>query len=297
VETAERAKLFVDVADSTRIYESLGDTKALAIIGRLLRRLAEDVTLGGGSVVKQLGDGVICLFGDASAAARVACTMQQAVAVHDQPNSGGLTVKVAFTYGPVVLSGGDVFGDTVNVCARLASLANAGQVLTNEHSLEALAPELRARCRKLFPIRVKGRMEEVTAYEMLWRADPDLTEANIVRPTRGEMVLKLSYAGDSISVRHDAAPVRLGRDKENDVVVTSNYASRFHARIVPRGRHFILADQSSNGTFLLSDGGATEIVLMREEAVLGERGWIGLGHTATMHGDHALRFRWEAERD
>jgi adenylate cyclase len=297
VETAERAILFVDVADSTRIYESLGDAKALAIINRLLQRLTEDVALGAGSVVKQLGDGIICVFADASAAARVACAMQKAVAAHDQHNSGRLTVKVALTYGPVVLSRGDVFGDTVNVCARLTSLANAGQVLTNEQTLEALAPELRERCRKLFPIRVKGRLEEVTAYELLWRSDPDLTEANIARPTRGEMVLKLSYAGDSISVRHDAAPVRLGRDKDNDVVVTSNYASRFHARIVPRGRHFMLADQSSNGTFLLPDGAATEIVLVREEAVLGERGWIGLGHTATRHGDHALRFRWEAEGD
>jgi len=297
VETAERAILFADVTDSTRIYESLGDTKALAVIDRLLQRLAEDVARGAGSVVKNLGDGIVCVFAEADSAARVACDMQEAVAGHDPAASGRLTIKAAFTYGPVVLSAGDVFGDTVNVCARLTSLANAEQILTNEQTLEALAPELRARCRKLFPIRVKGRFEEVTAYEVLWRADPDLTEANIVRPRQAEMVLKLSYMGEAISVRRDAAAIRLGRDNANDMSVTSNYASRFHARIVPRGGHFMLADQSSNGTFVLPDGGATEIVLRREEAILGERGWIGLGHTATRHGDHALRFRMEPEGD
>ena len=297
METAERAILFADVTDSTRIYESLGDTKALSVIDRLLQRLAEDVARGAGSVVKNLGDGIVCLFAEADSAARAACEMQGAVAGHDPAASDRLTIKAAFTYGPVVLSAGDVFGDTVNVCARLTSLANAEQILTNEQTLAALAPELRARCRKLFPIRVKGRLEEVTAYEMLWRTDPDLTEANIVRPRQAELVLKLSYMGDAISVRRDAAAIRLGRDKANDMAVTSNYASRFHARIVPRGGHFMLADQSSNGTFLLADGGANEIVLRREEAVLGERGWIGLGHTATRHGDHALRFRMEPEGD
>jgi len=248
-------------------------------------------------VIKSLGDGIVCSFDDANAAARAACGMQQAVAKRDPEVSGELTIKVALTHGPVVLAGGDVFGDTVNVCARLGGIANADQVITNEHTLDALAPELRERCRRLFPLRLKGKQEEVTAYEMLWRADLDLTEVNFLRPRETEMVLKLAYEGESLSLRRGAAALRLGRDKANDLVVTSNFASRFHARIVPRGGHFMLADTSSNGTFLLADGDAREVVLRREEAVLGERGWIGLGHTANEHGDHALRYRIETKSD
>jgi len=297
VQTAERAILFADVTDSTTIYESLGDARALGLIDRLLQRLQADAGRFGGTVIKNLGDGIVCAFENPGAAARAACDMQKAVAASDPEASRKLAIKVAFTYGPVVLAGDDVFGDTVNVCARLASIANSDQVLTNEQTLAALPPELGERCRKLFPVRLKGRQETVTAYEMLWRADLDLTAVNMMRAREADTELKLAYAGTSVSVPRDAGEVRIGRDKANDVVVTSNLASRFHARIVPRGGHFVLADMSSNGTYLLADGGAREIVLRREEAVLGERGWIGLGRTASEHGDHALRFRIESKGD
>jgi class 3 adenylate cyclase len=297
LQTAERAILFADVTDSTTIYESLGDARALGLIDRLLQGLQADVVRAGGTVIKHLGDGIVCVFVDPGAAARTACDMQKAVAARDPEASRKLAIKVAFTFGPVVLAGDDVFGDTVNVCARLASIANSEQVLTNEQTLDALPPELRQRCRMLFPVRLKGRQETVTAYEMLWRADLDLTEANVMRARDVDTELKLAYAGTAVSIARDAGEVRLGRDKANDVVVTSNLASRFHARILPRGGHFVLADTSSNGTYLLADSGGREIVLRREEAVLGERGWIGLGRTASEHGEHALRFRIEPKGD
>jgi hypothetical protein len=66
-----------------------------------------------------------------------------------------------------------------------------------------------------------------------------------------------------------------------------------HARVFGRGGQFVIADQSSNGTFLMVDGAARELRLRREQAVLGDRGWIGLGKTAATHGNHVLRYRLE----
>ena len=90
--------------------------------------------------------------------------------------------------------------------------------------------------------------------------------------------------------------VRLGRDKNNDVVVNSSKASRVHARIYGRGGNFVIADQSSNGTFVAIDGSSRELTLRREEAVLGERGFIGLGGPASVTGDHVLRYRLEQRK-
>src|SRR2546428_11193593 len=87
-----------------------------------------------------------------------------------------------------------------------------------------------------------------------------------------------------------AGSVRLGRDKGNDVVIASTHASRVHARIFGRHGNFVIADQSSNGTFVLIDGNSREMVLRREEALLGVRGWSGLGKSAALHGDHVFRF-------
>ena len=110
-----------------------------------------------------------------------------------------------------------------------------------------------------------------------------------------ERFLKLSREGSTFIIDNATPSARLGRDKSNDVVVTSHFASRFHARIHKRGGGFFLTDQSSNGTYLLADDGAAEVLLQREEAVLGERGWIGLGMSASRHGDHVVRYRIERE--
>jgi class 3 adenylate cyclase len=301
VETAQRAVLFADVTDSTRIYESLGDAQAHTLIESLLDLLSRTAAGHRGSVVKKLGDGIVCAFPDSDTACKAACDMQLAALNTSAARPADrLAVRVGFTYGPVVLSGGDVFGDTVNVCSRLVALANPEQVLTTHQTMAAMAPELRARCRELFPIRVRGRHEEIIACNVQYREDPDATETNLTRAelTRErELVLKLTYGGELRVVRSSGAGIRIGRDKENDLVVESHFASRSHARIYPREGHFVLQDLSSNGTYLLADGGTSEILLRREEAVLAERGWIGLGNSAARHGDHALRFRVEPESE
>ncbi len=297
METAQRAVLFLDVTDSTRIYESLGDARALALINELFGHLDKVVARHGGSVVKKLGDGMVCAFPDPDSAFHAACDMQ--MAAHGS-GPEHLTIRVGFTYGPVVLSGGDVFGDTVNVCARLVALANSEQVLTTQQTVEVLPEALRNRCRQMFPIRVRGRHEEIIASNVLWRSDPDLTEINFIRGNitrEREMVLKLTHQGEMRVLRSGGPGMRIGRDKDNDLVIESHFASRVHARVFAREGHFVLADQSSNGTYLLADGNSAEILLRREEAVLGDRGWIGLGNSAARHGDHTLRFRVEPEGD
>ena len=299
MQTAQRAVLFADVVDSTRIYETLGDSQALALINALFGLLYKAAALHGGSVVKKLGDGLVCAFGDSGAAFQAACDMQMAATASGQA-AGRLGLKIGFTFGPVVLSDGDVFGDTVNVCARLVALANAEQVLTTQQTVDALPEGLRGRCRQMFPIRVRGRHEEIIACNVLWRSDPDLTEINLARATLArsrETVLKITCQGEVRVLRPGTADMRIGRDKENNLVVESHFASRVHARVFAREGHFVLQDLSSNGTYLLADGNSAEILLRREEAVLGERGWIGLGNSATRHGDHALRYRVEPEWD
>ena len=67
-----------------------------------------------------------------------------------------------------------------------------------------------------------------------------------------------------------------------------------HARIYGRGGNFVIADQSSNGTYVMIDGSTREVTLRREEALLGERGYIGLGGPASKHGAHVVRYRLQS---
>jgi adenylate cyclase len=293
------AVLFADVCDSTTIYEALGDERALGLVNRLFEVLAEKVNAHSGKVVKTLGDAMICQFPDADTAFHAACDLQSTAIGAEPTDSAKLAIKIAFNWGPVVTEQGDVFGDTVNVCARLVGLGNPHQVVTTQQTVEALSAELRESCRELFPVQVRGRIEPVHMCEVVWREDPDRTEmfasSGLRRPRAGarQAILKLTYAGDTFVIE-PAGSIKLGRDKENDVVVNSGLSSRMHARIYGRGGNFVIADQSSNGTFLLVDGAKSEVRLRREEAVMGERGYIGLGGPASSHGDHVLRYRLES---
>ena len=298
METAQRAVLFVDVTDSTKLYESLGDTVALALINGVFARLDKVIAKHSGVVVKTLGDGIICAFEDPDHAFRAACEIQATVHAAAQGTQNRLQLKIGFTYGPVILSKGDVFGDTMNVCSRLVVLANPEQILTSAQTVEALSPGLRARCRALFPTRIKGKAEEVAVSDVMWRYDPAVTETNLTRADFAKAVqqsLKLIYRGNIFVVNRGRPSIQMGRDDSNDVVIVSLFASRIHARVHTREGHFVITDLSSNGTFLMVDEHASEVHLRREEAVLNGRGWIGLGKNATRHGDHSVRYSLQAE--
>lgn len=298
MENAQRAVLFVDVTDSTKIYESLGDTVALALINGVFARVEKIVVKYAGTVVKTLGDGIICVFEDPDHAFRAAVEIQTSVRSAAQQTANRLQLKIGFTWGPVILSKGDVYGDTMNVCARLVTLANPEQVLTSAPTVEALSPGLRTRCRALFPTRIKGKADEVAVSEVLWRYDPAITEANLVRADFARAVqssLKLIYRGNIFIVNRSRPTLQMGRDQSNEIVIVSLFASRIHARVHTRDGHFVLTDLSSNGTFLMVDDHSGEVHLRREEAVLGGRGWIGLGKNASTHGDHSVRFSLQAE--
>ena len=298
METAQRAVLFVDVTDSTRIYESLGDTVALALINGLFLILDKVVAKYMGSVVKTLGDGMVCVFEDPDDAFRAACEMQVTVTSAAQRASNRLQIKVGLTHGSVILSKGDVFGDTMNVCARLVTLANPEQILTSGQTVEALSPGLRTRCRTLFPTRIKGKVEEVAVSDVIWRYDPAVTETNLTRADLSKstvMSLKLIYRANIFVVSRSRPVLQMGRDDSNDIVIVSLFASRIHARVQAREGHFVLTDLSTNGTFLLVDEHSSELHLRREDATLGGRGWIGLGKSAATHGDHSVRFTLQPE--
>src|SRR5438045_3035853 len=79
--------------------------------------------------------------------------------IAEEPSAGTqrLALRVGFHYGPALETEGDVFGDSVNVAARLVSFANRAQVITSADTAAALSPWLRARTRELDSLTVRGK--------------------------------------------------------------------------------------------------------------------------------------------
>jgi len=285
------AVLFVDVSDSTKIYEALGDTAAFVAVRGCIDLLQEITKSFDGRVVKTIGDGVMCVFPKADAAAMAASEMQMKIAHQKNTSGTKLMIRAGFFYGPVIEDGDDVFGDSVNVAARMAGLALSGQVITSGETVALLSPHLRKFTRRLDALPVKGKAEEVEVCELMWQIGSDHT----VMPTRhasgtsGKALLHVTYRGVTVTLKGEAT---FGRDTGNTVVVMDPTASRLHARVELRGGKFTLIDQSSYGTFV-TIAGVSEIRLRREEMILHDSGIIAFGHSSRDTDDDVVEFRCE----
>jgi len=277
------AVLFADVSDSTRLYESIGDTAAFGGVRGVIGSLKEVSNAFGGRVVKTIGDGLMCVFPDADAAASAAGEMQRQIAQRPPLASGKkLTIRVGFHFGPVIKDGDDVFGDSVNVAARMAGLALAGQALMTADVVAALSAQMREAVRQINALPVKGKSIEIDVHELLWQASSNRTvipgRTGPVPVPSGGPCIKLTHQGRELTFKDT---IYFGREAAgNHVVMTDTMASRRHAKIELRAGHFVLVDQSSNGTYV-TFGNESEIRLRREEIFLHSSGKIAFGHSTS----------------
>jgi adenylate cyclase len=277
--TAMLATLFADIVGSTRLYERFGDRTAHATVEDCLGRLKQAAAEFEGRTVKTIGDELMVVFPNAERACLAAIEMQWRMEEMPLVEGERIEIRVAFHYGAAVEREGDVFGDSVNVAARLAALAKPRQILTSSQTLDASSPELAASARHLWPIDVKGKAEPVDLFEILWdSADATATLSAQFMPPRIPQRLRLLYRGSEVVVDAARPTISIGRDEANDVVIDARNASRVHARVEWRRDKFVLVDVSTNGTFVASETG-DETRLRREELILDGDGSIAFGHS------------------
>ena len=283
------AILFADVEGSTALYEKLGDAQALSRIGPCLARMKAIAVGGQGRVVKTIGDGLMCSFPTAADALRAAVDMQ--IAQTDRDDS--LALRLGFHAGEVIQRDGDVFGDTVNVAARISEMAKGEHILTTGPTVAMLPEYLKHGLRRVGEVDVRGKEQPLETYEVIWRWSEDLTvmEQAGVGAEYPEMKLSLSYRERHFILTPVDREFTLGREAGCDLVIPQPRASRLHGRIEFRGGVFVLLDLSANGTFVHFDGDR-EFVLRRSFVPLRGSGRIGLGaSTSGLGAADALHFR------
>jgi len=272
--------MFADVTGSTKLYESLGDEDANRIIGKVLDVMA-NVTEGyQGYVIKTIGDEIMCRFTSANDTVRAAIECQEKVSAGLVGEDIDISIKVGLHFGPAILmEDGDVFGDAVNVSARMAGIAMGAQIITTEETILMLDADLQEMSRQFDKTNVKGKEEEIVIHQIVWEASDDVTRIEISSDTMQEQVMYLSldFQGNQTRLASDDHRVFvIGRGVQSDLLCNTRLASRTHATLEFRRGKFILSDQSSNGTFVRTDDGEN-IFLRRQELMLWGSGQIGLG--------------------
>ena len=286
--------VFADITGSTTLFERLGDTEAHAVVSGVLEALDELAAQLGGKTLKKIGDEAMCLFPDADSALLFGSSAQRQSRMHADGRK--IELRVGVNWGPVVQNpDGDVFGDTVNVAARLRALASPGQVMTTEDTLAATQVDLPFATRRLGAHALAGKYREVRVVEVLWEQHQGkltymptgpLPELGAV-----PLLLKLSF-GElrmQLSTSARAEELSLGRDPANTLVVPHDSVSRRHATVQVRSGKFYLKDHSTNGTWVRS-GGSRPIAVRREAVPLHGSGEISLGAEFSATGQQTLRY-------
>jgi adenylate cyclase len=275
------AVLFADISGSTLLYRTRGDAIGFKLVSTCLDLLEHEVVRFGGRLIKRIGDAVLAGFAGSectAAAIRAAAGMQRALEVPDCPLRGeGVTVRLGISAGTAVLDRGDVYGDVVNVAARLVALAGAEEVLISGEAYALLSPDWCARTRLIGTRALRGRPTLVDVYQYVWR-DEDSALTPIVHReaepgARLPPALEIRYGTQVFALGHEREKLRIGRDADNDVVIDDPTVSRRHADVVLRQDRFFLVDHSTNGTSVSTEAGAV-IRLSREELPLAGSGRI-----------------------
>ena len=290
----EVAILFADVVGSTQLYDKFGDTKASETVAACLSVMKDSTHQFNGTVIKTIGDEVMATFPDVDDAMSAAIMMQtQITADNKEEGRIPVSIRIGCHFGPVVQEQNDIFGAAVHTANRMTSQAKARQVVISGDTVKKMSDKFKDQTRQIDVASVRGRIDEVALYELLWNPD----EATSMLPTiewevrrKNASKVELSFRDQSIEVSDQRKSVTLGRADDNDLVIKGNLISRIHAKIEMRRGKILLIDQSTNGTFLQNIEG-DESFVRRDSVELHGEGTIGLGRTEEPGSSLAVHYK------
>ncbi|HLQ47874.1 MAG TPA: adenylate/guanylate cyclase domain-containing protein, partial [Candidatus Dormibacteraeota bacterium] len=125
---------FVDLTGYTELTASAGDERAAQFASTLQTLAATSARANGGRIVKLLGDGVMLCYPSLGDALRSVLELMASIAAAGLPPA-----HAGVAAGPMVVRDGDVYGHTVNLAARIAGHATAGELLVAANGADELA--------------------------------------------------------------------------------------------------------------------------------------------------------------
>ncbi|MDE0803756.1 MAG: YHS domain-containing protein [Acidimicrobiales bacterium] len=209
--TTDRTVAFLDLTRFTTLTDVHGDQKAAEVIDQFLNAVTAEIG-GRGRVVKTLGDGVLLELVNPGASIGIADRISHRL--HERSGLPELTGGICT--GPVVDRGDDILGSTVNLAARLAELAPAGELRVTEPPARAAA-DAGWSVEPLGPIEIRGFQDPVDLYSVLLCHPSDCVTDPVcgMRLTAGDDTPTVQYDGEmswfcsaSCRDRFNATPAR-----------------------------------------------------------------------------------------
>jgi adenylate cyclase len=275
--------LFADVSGSTRLFETRGDEAARRIVANVLLALAEVSARHGGRVVKTIGDEIMCTFPGPLNGLLAATDMHRRIKTDPEFQRDNLAIRIGLHHGDALIENDDVFGDAVNTAARMAdkSLARRDQIVATASTVNGVTNTTGLRVRPLGSAWVLGKQAPIEIVDVLWQEDLAhvttvqrvMSALDATPPDRPRLTLRFK---SQVFELDEGTPFSIGRDPASSLVVETEWVSRNHALIEWKRGYFMLADRSTNGSWL-KIGDDDELFVHRDETHLRRSGSISLG--------------------
>jgi len=165
------AILFADVVGSSRLMGRDESGTVARLLEHLNERLAPAAARCGGRVIRLTGDGGLVEFGSAVGALRAAIEFQQAIAEsnRDLPAEKAIVFRIGIHLGDVIIEGDDIYGEDVNVAARLEAEAPPGGIVISSAVREAVSGRVKAELHALGELSLKNIVRPIRAFRVVWQ--------------------------------------------------------------------------------------------------------------------------------
>ena len=168
--------MFTDIVDSTRYWDVAGDLQGRMMVNQHNRLAFPVIRKFKGRIIKTIGDAVMASFDSPENALCAAIGIQQALAEYRTRNENfHLQIRIGIHTGKALVEKADVFGDTVNIAARVEAETAANEILISKATKDKIESDQYALTRKTSFI-PKGKTEEISVYKCNWETLPSQIE-------------------------------------------------------------------------------------------------------------------------
>jgi len=276
-----KAVVFADITGSSQLYVDVGDDRARAMVATTLEKWSALVAQNDGQVIQLRGDGMLCVF------ATVRSAVTAVVGMRDMPYPPPLSMHAGIHAGPLLQDSDQLYGDIVNVAARLSDVAKRAEIVLSDVARAQLPDAGRWNLRLISGVPIKGKSQPIDVFLL-----PDPKQLTAYQPPVQAAAqggrLRLHYVATAVIIDAGSPKCLIGRDDECKLKVEHVLVSRRHASIEYVRGKFFLHDHSTNGTYV--DDGAGPSLARREVCQLKGRGVISLGAEPANNPGHVIVF-------
>jgi class 3 adenylate cyclase len=167
-----RALVFSDIVGSTPYFARFGDEAGRQLQQRHLDLLNQAIAGTSGRILNTAGDGALLCFDTVDETTSTIVEYLRRISIDNASytREHQLVVRTGIHYGPVLMDGDQIAGDSVNFCSRVTTSAGPGEVRLTKDAFYSLSDvKYRLKCRILPPAIVKGVERPVEVMALDWR--------------------------------------------------------------------------------------------------------------------------------